>query len=372
MISAFSRDGWASMSLTCKRSSTPRVLTHTTRPLSYSVVLNHRVYRHGPQYRLSPCSAYFERQYSTSIPPAEKAAASSEDLPPAGARTKKLKVELRPAPVRPQSIAAAAASSNASTSTPAAQDAPGSSPAAPSSATHGQEGLIDVAKHDVEDAAQHGILKPPPENANRFMKLFHQAKELFKFYVRGLKLINTNRKRANAMRERVKNGGPPLTRWETRFIRTYQEDALKLIPFALIIIIAEEVIPLVVMYAPSILPSTCILPSQKERIDTKKRDKRAAYASEMTQVFEAIRQRGQTDLSADARVLLSGSGVTAVGGLLGHSAYGFEAMRLRKILRHLQQVTEDDALLLKEDMGRGLSSAETREALDERGMYVNC
>lgn len=47
-------------------------------------------------------------------------------------------------------------------------------------------------------------------------------------------------------------------------------------------------------------------------------------------------------------------------------------MRLRKILRHLQQVTEDDALLLKEDMGRALSSAETREALDERGMYVNC
>lgn len=68
------------------------------------------------------------------------------------------------------------------------------------------------------------------------------------------------------------------------------------------------------MYAPSILPSTCILPSQKERIDAKKRDKRAAYASEMAQVFEAIRQRGLTDLSADARVLLSGSGVTAVGG----------------------------------------------------------
>ena len=45
--------------------------------------------------------------------------------------------------------------------------------------------------------------------------------------MRGLKLINTNRKRANEMRERVKNGGPPLTRWETRFIRTYKEDALK-------------------------------------------------------------------------------------------------------------------------------------------------
>lgn len=90
--------------------------------------------------------------------------------------------------------------------------------------------------------------------------------------------------------------------------------AVRLIPFALIIIIAEEVIPLVVMYAPFILPSTCILPSQKERIDAKKRDKIAAYASEMTQVFEAIRQRGLADSSADAGTLLSGSGVTAVGG----------------------------------------------------------
>lgn len=50
---------------------------------------------------------------------------------------------------------------------------------------------------------------------------------LQKFYARGIKLINTNRKRSAAMRERVKSGGPPLTRWEARFIRTYQEDALK-------------------------------------------------------------------------------------------------------------------------------------------------
>lgn len=29
------------------------------------------------------------------------------------------------------------------------------------------------------------------------------------------------------MQERVKQGGPPLTRGEYRFIKTYQEDALK-------------------------------------------------------------------------------------------------------------------------------------------------
>jgi len=206
----------------------------------------------------------------------------------------------------------------------------------------------------------------------RIMTLFHQAKELFKFYVRGLKLINTNRKRANAMRERVKNGGPPLTRWETRFIRTYREDALKLIPFALIILIAEEAIPLVVMYAPGLLPSTCVLPSQKARIDTKKREKKAACAATMADVFEDIRQRGQADPSADTASLLgSRTDLVAIGGLLGHSAYGWGSLRLRRIQQHLMRVAEDDALLLKEDVGKGLTEAELQEALDERGILTD-
>ena len=51
----------------------------------------------------------------------------------------------------------------------------------------------------------------------------------------------------------------------------------RLIPFLLIVIIAEEVIPLVVIYAPFLLPSTCLLPSQKERIDAKKREKQDDY-----------------------------------------------------------------------------------------------
>ena len=56
--------------------------------------------------------------------------------------------------------------------------------------------------------------------------------------------------------------------------------------------------------------------------------------------------------------------------LLGHSSWGFSALRLRRIQRHLQQVAEDDALLIQEDMGKHLSQAELQAALDERGMYV--
>lgn len=88
----------------------------------------------------------------------------------------------------------------------------------------------------------------------------------------------------------------------------------RLIPFALIIIIAEEVIPLVVMYAPFILPSTCILPSQKERIDTKRRAKQAAYPQTMRDVFEVIRQRAKENPSADMHTLLDSQGLVAISG----------------------------------------------------------
>ena len=87
----------------------------------------------------------------------------------------------------------------------------------------------------------------------------------------------------------------------------------RLIPFALIILIAEEVIPLVVMYTPGLLPSTCILPAQKERIDKNKREKQRAYALSTREVFERIRQRGE-DSNVSAKQLLDGPALAAISG----------------------------------------------------------
>ena len=48
-----------------------------------------------------------------------------------------------------------------------------------------------------------------------------------KFYWRGIKLIWTRRARVREMEERVKAGGPPLSRWETKFIQTNRLDTIK-------------------------------------------------------------------------------------------------------------------------------------------------
>lgn len=51
-------------------------------------------------------------------------------------------------------------------------------------------------------------------------------------------------------------------------------DFNRLVPFVLILIVIEEILPLIVIYAPFMLPSTTILPSQAERIYNKREEKK--------------------------------------------------------------------------------------------------
>ena len=87
-----------------------------------------------------------------------------------------------------------------------------------------------------------------------------------------------------------------------------------MIPFALIILIIEEIIPLVVMYAPFILPSTCILPSQKDRIDTKRREKQKLYAQNFKQVYAQLHKHALEDPNAPVKSLLDSQALSPLAG----------------------------------------------------------
>ena len=146
-----------------------------------------------------------------------------------------------------------------------------------------------------------------------------------KFYFRGLKLVVTHFKQAKALQARVKAGGEPLSRWEARFIQTNKSDLARyhpllqslprsyshrsrprLVPFVAIVLVLEEVIPLIVMYAPGMLPSTCILASQRERIDAKRREKQRAYAETSRDAFLDVFKAGPTALASSFPSTLSG------------------------------------------------------------------
>jgi LETM1 and EF-hand domain-containing protein 1, mitochondrial len=74
----------------------------------------------------------------------------------------------------------------------------------------------------------------------------------------------------------------------------------------MIILILEEVIPLIVLYAPGMLPSTCILASQRERINAKRQERQRAYAETMRDVYSGVLKAGPAALVSSLPSISSG------------------------------------------------------------------
>ncbi|CAA7259263.1 unnamed protein product [Cyclocybe aegerita] len=225
-----------------------------------------------------------------------------------------------------------------------------------------------AAQHDIHDAEAHGILTPPPKDANWFKRTIHQAVQLLKFYYRGVKLIFSRRREIAAIKARIAAGGPPLTRSEFRLFETQKDDIAKVVPFLVIALLLEEVIPLIAIYAPFMLPSTCILPSQRLRIEAKRAEKAQAFSSQYYGLISELRRREQPAGFIPLRALHASGAPTAICGLLGLSTIGFDALRIRRIRRHLEFVTRDDQLLLQDNASHSLSNRQLTEALQERGI----
>lgn len=80
-------------------------------------------------------------------------------------------------------------------------------------------------------------------------------------------------------------------------LKSHSPVRFRLVPFIAIVLLLEEVIPLIVLYAPGMLPSTCVLTSQRERIDEKRREKQRAYIETMREVFLDVHKAGPASLA---------------------------------------------------------------------------
>ncbi|KAI0256312.1 hypothetical protein BJV78DRAFT_1358280 [Lactifluus subvellereus] len=337
----------SSMSVARKSTSSSRAILHLCQRATY------------PQSFVLPTRSFSTPPSTTSK---SKDTSSVHTIPPPSV---KHKVELRPGPKKPPLTPS-------SSHTPKVKQLPTTNPSPPLQstpiATKPSDSLVKTVKEDLKHAYIHGVLARPPPDAGRLATLWHQAKELFKFYFRGLKLVITHRKQAKEIQARVKAGGEPLSRWESRFLRTNKSDLARLVPFVAIVLVLEEVIPLIVLYAPGMLPSTCILASQRERIDTKRREKQRAFAETMRGIFSDVYKAGPTALASS--LPSTGSG-TALCGLLSLSTWGPNFRRRKRVERHMNSVVADDALLVKEGMGDRLTHPELLEALEERGILTD-
>lgn len=129
-----------------------------------------------------------------------------------------------PRPAKPTIQEGSAASSSTSSSTSAGSTTPGSA---------ASESLLQTTQADILDATKRGVLSAPPEDASKLGIFWHNIKQLFFFYSRGIKLIFvTHRKEAGAIRRRIQEARArgevaAMSRMETRFVKRYRMDLVK-------------------------------------------------------------------------------------------------------------------------------------------------
>ncbi|KAF5367412.1 hypothetical protein D9758_003638 [Tetrapyrgos nigripes] len=230
-------------------------------------------------------------------------------------------------------------------------------------------GIKELIQRDIKHAEQVGVIAPAPLDANTFRKIVHTTWELTKFYFYGALAIYKRRQNISAIKTRIRNGGLHLTRAEGRLIELQRKDVNKVIPFVILAILMEELIPVIAIYAPFMLPSTCILPSQQARIEEKKAVKALDASVSYRALFAELNgkaQDGKLPLSA-----LRGNGsAAAMCGVLRLPTFGNDLLRTWRIQQHLKFIKKDDDLLIRDDLLNTLSNEELLQALEERGFIT--
>ncbi|KAG7449750.1 uncharacterized protein BT62DRAFT_928486 [Guyanagaster necrorhizus] len=201
--------------------------------------------------------------------------------------------------------------------------------------------------------------------------------ELLKFYFRGGREIF----------RRQKSLETPTTRREWRMLRTQKRDVLKVVPFLITAVLLEELIPVMVLYAPAMLPSTCILPGQVRRIRDKKveRAREALPTLRKAHEYLEVHKEGpfpfrKDDLDVDgdmdslveqakrrARFWTSSDRRRAVYSLYGLVRIGLQLWPWLRVGWHMDFLESDDVWLKKEGV-QALTDDEVREAVIERGL----
>ncbi|KAK3950764.1 hypothetical protein QBC32DRAFT_240837 [Pseudoneurospora amorphoporcata] len=175
----------------------------------------------------------------------------------------------------------------------------------------------EPSQNDIlEQQARHGVnppytTRPPPLNlperqpdASTFSHLFATGKAYVTFYKTGLRQVVTNFKLLRAV---GKGGEGPIARSENpitdadcidgylRFrtrgslllYKRMKHDLNKLPVFALLLLVCGEFTPFVVLAVPTIVPYTCRIPKQVDKILKRIEEKRAAALDELVgEVYE--------------------------------------------------------------------------------------
>ncbi|CAI6338966.1 unnamed protein product [Periconia digitata] len=259
--------------------------------------------------------------------------------------------------------------------------------------------------------------KQPGQNS--FKYLFQCGKLYIQFYKKGIANVRSTSKLAKSLRKKQKqqqqqqssrmtsstdaqggrgNDTGVLTRAEWQITRRSRTDMLRLPPFAVLVLILGEWMPLVALYLTPIIPEPCRIPRQVERMLRKSEERRTErlrrIGLEAARLVARDRRPGTPSTSSTPRSpddVLRASGVRATNvddmdlyTLLSLSArldlHGWTWDRLfvtppkswlkRLVGKRLEYLKTDDALIVRDGGYQVLGELELRRACYERGMIV--
>jgi len=210
-------------------------------------------------------------------------------------------------------------------------------------------------------ASPQGGKEPPKTLMQKVKNLWENIKYLFRFYYNGTKQIWKDRTIVADLRKKIAErealGGEGKQWIENAIIIRHEADLRKLPLFLAILLILEEILPLVVIYAPSLLPSTCVLPSQNTKMRSEEERKRGLAVQELAKndqlrvlveqlASQSEGKNGKTETTNVKSLTAYGSNVVGqVAKLFALSAWGPATMVSSRIESHLTKLQTDDELL---------------------------
>ncbi|KAG1053185.1 hypothetical protein G6F43_004723 [Rhizopus delemar] len=235
-----------------------------------------------------------------------------------------------------------------------------------------------VRYNQVPETKETTAVKQPTSRISQFIQ---QSKELVVFYKNGIKLLWSNHKEAKALQLKVQQEDYELKRSEFQLIHRSKKDMIKLIPFGFVFCILPESIPLIVIYLPGMVPSTCLKDSQIQ----KQREKLDAIRQKMTvnvlksaEQVQGITPEDFLSLSKFQRIAkhygydfelsrIDRRHLSAYCRFMGLNDYGTQGILKRRLDKHMNYIKEDDKFLIREGIDN-LDTKELSSAIEERGM----
>ena len=226
------------------------------------------------------------------------------------------------------------------------------------------------------------VLPPPPSDYSTMKRWLHKGKTLVVFYFRGIKQILYNKQTVKEIKSR-QNFESSLTHKEFQLLNNHNKDMKKLLPFAVLFILLEEIIPLIAYYFPQVLPSTVVLPSQKlhiknsienRRLNTLRQFRSDVNEESRRQLIKTLMDFNSNDISPFMKLKkLEPSHIIFLCQIFDLSTFGTINMNIRRIIKYLKYISDDDECILRDTVKElptteFLSEGEISDACSQRGL----